>query len=305
MARLCRDPIASSCRIAAPVNPPTNSPSFSLDDILFGRTRIPKLAASAIHVWQVVTAPNARVSENCRKFLNAEECERADRFHFEKDRCAYTVCRALLRSLLSQYSGIPANEIQLAFSSHGKPFLKNSPSLPAGISSPPVGISASPAQFCSPAQIPSPVRFNVSHSGERGLLAFANDREVGIDIEFKRPDVDFAALARSPFSQRECSAVVALPLPKQAELFYEYWSCKEACIKCDGRGLSVPLGGFSVIQGAQPLWRAVEADRSALLPPNLRIKILSGESQYAAAVAAVGDDWDVERFLVSNSLSSD
>jgi 4'-phosphopantetheinyl transferase len=151
----------------------------------------------------------------------------------------------------------------------------------------------------------SPVRFNVSHSGERGLLAFAMDRDVGVDIEFKRPDVDFAALARSSFSQRECSAVTALLSPEQAELFYEYWTCKEACIKCDGRGLSVPLDGFSVVQGAQPLWRAVEADRSALLPPNLRVKILSDEPSYAAAVAAIGSDWDVERFRVSNSLSAD
>src|SRR5215472_2261792 len=74
----------------------------------------------------------------------------------------------------------------------------------SNISSPRVGCCA----FCSAAILGAiqsncasdPIEFNLSHSGSRALLAFTRGREVGVDIEQIRNNLDFEALARRFFS---------------------------------------------------------------------------------------------------------
>jgi 4'-phosphopantetheinyl transferase len=80
------------------------------------------------------------------------------------------------------------------------------------------------------------LQFNVSHSGDVVLLGFAL-RNLGVDVERRQDGVDFAGLAKTSFSQMEQDTILALTPEKRASLFYEYWTCKEACIKADGRGL--------------------------------------------------------------------
>lgn len=248
---------------------------MNLHNLLLGRASLPALRAGIIHVWQVSTGPASGSTEKLRPIVSPEEWERAGRFHFEKDRRAFLFCRGLLRSLLSLYTGAPASRMEFAFGPQGKPSLKS-----PGTNSP---------------------GFNASHSGERVILAFAAGREVGVDVELKRLDVNFAALARSSFSALERSAVVALPPAEQADLFYEYWTCKEACIKADGRGLAVPLDRFLIAHlPGKPFWRTVEVDDPSVLAPSLRIRILSEKPGYAAAVAASGSDWDVAPINVSS-----
>jgi 4'-phosphopantetheinyl transferase len=137
------------------------------------------------------------------------------------------------------------------------------------------------------------LRFNVSHSGERVLLAFRMGAEVGADIERRRPDLDFAGLAESSFAPEERAAVLTLPPAERANLFYEYWTCKEACLKADGCGLSAPLDGFRIVGSERtPELRAVIADEALNTFSELQIRTLNAGPDYAAAVAASGD-WDL------------
>ncbi len=50
---------------------------------------------------------------------------------------------------------------------------------------------------------PTRVRFNISHSGELALFGFANDRELGIDLETIRPDFAADAIAARFFAPAE------------------------------------------------------------------------------------------------------
>jgi 4'-phosphopantetheinyl transferase len=90
------------------------------------------------------------------------------------------------------------------------------------------------------------VRFNLSHSGDRALLAVALDVDVGVDIEAMRPEVEFRAIAERMFSAAERAAFARLADGELAPAFYRVWTRKEAFIKLLGDGLSFPLEDFDV-----------------------------------------------------------
>ena len=69
-------------------------------------------------------------------------------------------------------------------------------------------------------------------------------------------------------------AIVALPLENRADLFLELWTCKEACVKADGRGLSIPLDRFSVAQSQNSRWREVVVAGTAGLRAGMRVRVL-------------------------------
>jgi 4'-phosphopantetheinyl transferase len=239
-------------------------------ELILGREQVPELAQDTVHVWRVSTGPEQHDLTPLTEILSSEETARAARFHFDKDRRAYVVCRGTLRRLLTNYSASDPAEIQFCYGAQGKPALEH-PSIQG-------------------------LHFNVSHSGEIALLAFARGREVGVDVEFKR-NVDYVSLAERSFSNSEYETVLSCPPAKRADIFYEYWSCKEACIKADGRGLSAPLGQFGVVAHPDdPAWRQVVSAGSEAVSPELRIRVLTVADGYAGAVAATGRGWNVEQF---------
>ena len=233
--------------------------------LIFGRERPPVLEHDCVHVWRI-SADGRDDLEPFAKVLSPEERASAEKFHFERERRSFIVSRGTLRHLLASYTGENAARIHLGFGSHGKPFLANTHL--------------------------SGLRFNISHSREIALLAFALNHEIGVDVEFKRPDVDFVALADMSFSKDERAAIAACPPADRADLFYEYWTCKEACIKADGRGLSLPLDQFSVTAfGGDPQWREIVSVSSAFRKSGLRSRILEVGKNYAAAVVATRPSW--------------
>ena len=121
------------------------------------------------------------------------------------------------------------------------------------------------------------VAFNVSHSGEVGLIAVAAaGRRVGIDVQQIRETTDFTALAARFFHPDEAAAI-----GDRRDAFFRCWTRKEAVVKALGLGLQHPLGSFVVdvdAQGPQP----VEA-LSGMWVAGLDI-----DDGYAAAIAADG-----------------
>jgi 4'-phosphopantetheinyl transferase len=233
----------------------------------FGRDTVPALTANWVHVWNVST-DKVRNLETFAEVLSPEEKARADRFHFERDRRAFIVCRGMLRRLISAYTGLDPLRIGFRVGPQGKPFLEE----PHG----------------------SDLRFNVSHSGEIALLAFSLCQEIGVDVELKRADVDFLSLAELSFSRDERAAILSCSPADRADLFYEFWTCKEACIKADGRGLSVPLDQFSVAtRGVDPRWREIISVGPAPLPPGMRGRMLPVGENYAAAAVTNLPAWQV------------
>jgi 4'-phosphopantetheinyl transferase len=81
----------------------------------------------------------------------------------------------------------------------------------------------------------SPLRFNLSHSGDVGLIAVATEREVGVDVELiEQRDVE--RLAKRMFLAAEQAAVSEAD--DQTLAYHQHWVAKEAFAKATGKGLS-------------------------------------------------------------------
>jgi 4'-phosphopantetheinyl transferase len=153
--------------------------------------------------------------------LSVAERARAGRFKFEDHRRRYIVARGRLRSLLAERLDTAPESIEIACGSRGKPMLGG--------------------RFfeCG-------LHFNVSHSENVAVYAFADRREIGIDIEAVREIRDMDSIAARVFSAREHEAYLNLEASKRALGFFNCWTRKEAFVKALGDGLRYPLDSFEV-----------------------------------------------------------
>jgi len=153
--------------------------------------------------------------------LSVDEQLRARRFVFDRDRSRYIVARARLRHLLAARLGTRPQSVELVYGAHGKPAL---------------------APWCADKDL----RFNVSHSDSLTIYAFAQRREIGIDVEAVRSTRDADDIAAYFFSPHEQHTYQGLA-PRDRPLgFFQCWTRKEAFIKARGDGLSYPLDRFDV-----------------------------------------------------------
>lgn len=200
--------------------------------------------------------------------LDAEERERAGRFHFEADRRRFVGAHAALRIVLGRVARCRGAALAFAAGPHGKPAL---------------------------AGAHQAIRFNLSHAGERALIAVTLAREVGVDIEQERP-IDHAALARRFFSPAEREAIAALPDEERSPAFFRVWARKEAFIKALGEGITFPLADFDVSVDREPAGDVLRECRQPRADGRWRIAPVAVERGYAAAVAAEAGPWRVVRW---------
>jgi 4'-phosphopantetheinyl transferase len=153
--------------------------------------------------------------------LSEPERQRANRFVFARDRRRFTVARARLRLLLAERLGVEAAAIELIYGPQGKPALAR--------------------RFAQP-----DLRFNLSHSEDVALYAFAHARDIGIDVETVRELPDAQDIAARFFSRRENEAYLTLNASDRPLGFFNCWTRKEAFVKAIGDGLQYPLGSFDV-----------------------------------------------------------
>src|SRR5262249_21906290 len=139
--------------------------------------------------------------------------------------------------------------------------------------------------------------FNLSHSGERALLAVSRGGRLGADIEETRPIDDHTKIAERFFSAGEKTVMRALPPNESLEGFYRCWTCKEAYVKATGDGLARLTESFDVVFLPPEQARLVSVDNSdralALQDPSQASKWMllafTPEQNYIAAVAIEGD----------------
>jgi 4'-phosphopantetheinyl transferase len=231
-----------------------------------GGWKVPALPLAAIHVWQVsLVVPESSFLE-FSNLLSQDERERASRFHFERDARKFTVARGSTRSILSAYVKQARPDLQFTYSQHGKPSIG--------------GASGE-------------IRFSVSHSGDFALVAVTCGREVGVDIEKIREDVETDKLAERFFSEAERLAIRALPAERRVPAFFRCWSCKEAFLKAQGVGLSRPLDSFDVEVDADRPARLLATRPSADEARRWLLYDIEAPAGYAAAAAAEGAVSDV------------
>ena len=219
-------------------------------------------ADPAVHVWCIrLGSPGREALAELERALSADERARADRFAFERLRVDHIVSTGSLRFLLSRYTGIAPERIDLVRGPRGKPSLRDAPGA---------------------------IEFNLSHSSGLAVVALTRGCPLGVDVEGMRTIRDLPDLARSTFAPEETADLLALPDAERQRAFFRCWTRKEAYIKAIGEGLYEPLDRFRVTLRPDEPARFVhiggdreEAARWTLDAPTL-------ESPYVAALAYAG-----------------
>lgn len=148
--------------------------------------------------------------------LSEDERRRAGRFVRPMDAAAFTLARSKLRQILGQSLGQRPESLRFSYSAYGKPSLTDHPE----------------------------IDFSLSHSGGFAALAIARDLSLGLDIEAPRPVEP--EIADYYFALEEREELARLSGDAWQEGFFNAWTRKEAVIKAEGLGLSMPLRSFAV-----------------------------------------------------------
>ena len=90
---------------------------------------------------------------------------------------------------------------------------------------------------------------NWSHSGDGLLVVLAEERCVGIDLEWVKPRPNALALARRYFHASEAAWLAAMQPPEREAAFLRLWCAKEAMLKAHGRGLAFGLDRLALQAG--------------------------------------------------------
>lgn len=171
-----------------------------------------------VFCWRV--AIDALATGDLARFglmLNASERAKADRFIHLADRRRFIATHGALRLLAGAWLNLPPRTVRLDTPPGGKPIC-----LDASLS------------------------FNISHSGDIGLIALTQSHPTGVDVEKVRRLPAARLIAERHFHPGEIADLATLSGPEEEVAFFRCWTRKEAVTKAIGRGLGLPLNTFRV-----------------------------------------------------------
>jgi 4'-phosphopantetheinyl transferase len=211
------------------------------------------LSSNDVHVWRINLAQSAAQIQSLTQTLSSDELIRAERFYFPHHQQSFIAGRGILRTILGFYLGIEPVKVQFDYQPRGKPFL------------------TSIFDY-------SGICFNLSHSQGLGLCAVSYQRQIGIDIEHIRPVSDLDSLAKRFYLPSEYLMVRSQGDDQKSDIFFRYWTCKEAYLKATGEGLAQ----LEQVGVCWSLWELVPA------------------SNYRAAVVVAGDNCQLQCWEYGN-----
>ena len=218
----------------------------------------PFCEVGSITVSRVDLAPHASREESALSWLDRDEVSRSRRFLYPGPIRRFVLCRSALRAILCGELGCENRQLTFGEGRYGKPYamLRDKP-ITAG--------------------------FNVSHSGEHGLIAFAPHGRLGVDVEERVAREDIDSLSKMVFGPDEQSALASARGRRKIDMFFKFWTIKEALIKAVGTGFSLDPSSFEIpsamYSGASSWFRFPQAPAT-----KWRIAYI-GNEEFAAAVA--------------------
>ncbi|MBV8811076.1 MAG: 4'-phosphopantetheinyl transferase superfamily protein, partial [Acidobacteriaceae bacterium] len=169
-----------------------------------------KLKPGEAHLWLVDLEQQVSDVQTLWRVLSKDEMRRAESFCFPGDQHSFVIARGLLRFLLAAYTHKQPEALQFSYNANGKPCLSDGDALPA---------------------------FNIAHSDTYALYAICANCHIGVDVERIRPFDGYLDIARGHFTPEEYSQITSAPDDKRSELFFRYWTLKEAVVKALGVGI--------------------------------------------------------------------
>lgn len=211
------------------------------------------------HVVHVDLSENNQFEEKAFLMLDQQERKRASLFFSNNSKRQFILCRAALRANLCSLYDLKNSDLRIFAERNEKPR--------ATVRDKPVSI-----------------QFNVSHSFDHGLLAFARSGRIGVDIEDRhhRPHID--EILYLVFSSKEQHLLRHSSGTKRRQVFFRLWTFKEALIKATGEGFRRDTSAFSI---PEPLLSQTHTANMSLSDmPDVVWKIVNLETdQFAAAIA--------------------
>jgi 4'-phosphopantetheinyl transferase len=224
------------------------------------------VSSNKVHVWRTSLDLPASCVQSLQHTLAADELSRAEQLYFPKDRKHFMVARGLLRAILSRYLDMEPGQLRFCHSPYGKPALATTPGQDT-------------------------LSFNMSHSHGLALYAITRGREIGIDLERIRGDLNCEQIAARFFSPRENAVLRALPAELKPEAFFNCWTRKEAYIKARGEGLSLPLDQFDVSLAPGEPTMLLNTRGDPQETARWSLQALTPGPGYVAALAVEGHGW--------------
>ncbi len=170
---------------------------------------------SQVDIWQIDVNSQLPNLKKQKEILHPDEIMRANKYLRDADRNRFIVSRSTLRNILGKYTGQEPTAIEFKLGNTRKPY------------------------------IDFPLHFNLSDSGDRVIIAIAG-YEVGVDVEFIKPDFSYDSIISSHFNAQEIEYIKETD---SANRFFKLWTRKEAILKATGIGLTEDLVSITSLDG--------------------------------------------------------
>ena len=215
------------------------------------------IAPETVNVYSVSVSKNRHALSIYNDYLSTDEQVKSSRFKFNIDKERFVISRAILRMLSGRFLNIDPKLIRFNYNEFGKPHFQKQQRL----------------------------KFNLSHSGDVIVIGFTRDYELGVDVEYIKPDSDFLKLAQNFFSRTEIEYLENQDSIELAKAFFRCWTRKESFIKAEGSGLSFPLDKFAVSMDTDTHAELLQTDWDSSERLNWNLFSFVPRAQYIGAVA--------------------
>jgi 4'-phosphopantetheinyl transferase len=183
------------------------------------------LNPGSVQIWIADLQTWKNYATPMRLLLSKQEQDRLERYKIPIKKQEFLSSRGILKFILSKYTGIPPEHVQLEISPDGKPFLPG-----------------------------SQIQFNISHSAEKLICVLCLDNLIGVDIQEIYPITGSDHIIQTFFSPAEVQYLSsAAAQQRNQELFFAIWTAKEAYLKAVGSGIRRSFNQLSIIPEGEDL----------------------------------------------------
>ncbi len=194
-------------------------------------------------------------------FLSPSERNRADGYHFLKDKNRFIICRTILKILLAEHIGLDVDKIILDTHFNKKPYLSSHPS----------------------------VFFNVTHAGDYAIIAIAKS-PIGVDIEYVNKSFDYEEILPNIFNKIEIDEVINSN--DKHLTFYRFWTRKEAIVKAIGNGIDENFSKIPITEGIHSIPSSLIGDYK-----NVQVISFNLNNDYVGALAYTEENHNFDKIV--------
>ena len=172
------------------------------------------------HIWSFNIIPPDNILEQYFDSLSDAEKIQVNKIRIDSVRRGKISSKFITKRILAWYLREEIDNINFSYNEFGKPEILHSIN-------------------------PLSLQFNISHSGDLGMIAITKGNSVGIDVEKIIDVTNVDEIINLCFSDYEINLLLELDQHSRMNMFYKIWTCKEAFVKTLGKGFSFPLKNIS------------------------------------------------------------